>query len=740
MKFFTALVALSGLLAAAEARAQSFPAAATWVTLAKGGTILSDVAGDSSASDYHDAVGDAARPAAFVWSDASFLYLRMRVNQTPLNGGGQFKAAEWACAIDLNGDDAYEFYSDMNGTAKQAEWRWNAAPSPNAITDVAETLVAPFTSAASFEAVAASGAGFSGNGDFWIDWAVPYATIRAGGGGAPALAAGASMRFACGVSNTLHDVGLDPITTVANASAHLADMWSDFFLCDSAGCVLDTDGDGVPDATETSLGTNPNAKDSDGDGITDNFELSAAGVAPFSAVDTDGDGTIDALDLDSDDDCVTDAVEGRPNWRNPAVPNANPSSNCGGTAPVCKTPVASCMACNADNGGGGLACPFASKPACQANGSCTQCRPDLLGLCTGATPACESTTGACAACNGDNASGTTAVCPTAAAPWCNTAGALAGKCTMCTATKLALCAAATPACDATGTCVKCDGDHAGGTASGCPTTAAPVCSLAAGTCGTCTSNADCGAGHAGPTCDVPTGTCIDKDSDGDGLFDSVELRLGTNPFDKDTDHDGIDDKVETTPNGGGVPAKVDTDGDGVIDALDDDSDDDGVLDVVEGVTDFDDDGIGNWRDTDDDGDTILTKDERADARAAAKPLMAKGVKDVDDVDGDGSPNYYDKDSNNNGIDDEFDGRALHDDGIPAYLDLPSHDAPDAGPPLTQPAPPAASPDAGAPPPPDPNDQGSVAGNGFSCSVGGASSPPLFVLALLALALAARRRR
>src|SRR5687768_15318320 len=54
------------------------------------------------------------------------------------------------------------------------------------------------------------------------------------------------------------------------------------------------------------------------------------------------------------------------------------------------------------------------------------------------------------------------------------------------------------------------------------------------------------------------------DRDGDGLSDSVELAIGTDPDDTDTDDDGVIDGKEPSFN-------VDTDGDGLINALDPDS-------------------------------------------------------------------------------------------------------------------------------------------------------------------------
>lgn len=81
---------------------------------------------------------------------------------------------------------------------------------------------------------------------------------------------------------------------------------------------VDTDGDGISDIDEKTLGTDPTKVDSDGDGISDFVETDGG-----KKIDTDGDGTIDALDLDSDGDGIPDATEtstdadgdGKGNWR-----------------------------------------------------------------------------------------------------------------------------------------------------------------------------------------------------------------------------------------------------------------------------------------------------------------------------------------------------------------------------------------------------------------------------------------
>jgi hypothetical protein len=260
---------------------------------------------------------------------------------------------------------------------------------------------------------------------------------------------------------------------------------------------------------------------------------------------------------------------------------------------------------------------------------------------------------------------------------CNLAGGLAGTCTECTSKKTTLCTNATPACDvASGTCAACNGDRGGGSTHACPAAASPYCVLSGATtgeCGKCTTNADCTGAHTGPTCDVASGACTDKDTDGDGLNDTVERLLGTDPAKTDTDNDGIDDLTEVTPPGGGPSEKVDSDNDGTTDALDLDSDNDGITDSAEGKSDPDGDGLASFRDADDDGDGIPTKTEIADAIAASVG---------DDVDGDGMKNYYDTDADGDGKPDAVEGRGDQDkDGIPDYLDN-DKSRPDAGPVIT----------------------------------------------------------
>jgi MYXO-CTERM domain-containing protein len=128
------------------------------------------------------------------------------------------------------------------------------------------------------------------------------------------------------------------------------------------------------------------------------------------------------------------------------------------------------------------------------------------------------------------------------------------------------------------------------------------------------------------------------DSDMDGLPDTVERMIGTNPMNRDTDGDGVPDGTEVGPD---VTRPRNTDGDGLIDALDTDDDGDGVPTSAErpgGVSrDTDGDMAPDYLDPDDDGDGIPTSAERpGGANRDTDTDMTPDHLDADD-DGDSIP-------------------------------------------------------------------------------------------------------
>ena len=70
-----------------------------------------------------------------------------------------------------------------------------------------------------------------------------------------------------------------------------------FVVAEAGGPPADSDGDGLTDAAEALLGTNPNDADSDDDGLSDGDEINGAIPTDPRRCDTDGDGLSDGLEL-----------------------------------------------------------------------------------------------------------------------------------------------------------------------------------------------------------------------------------------------------------------------------------------------------------------------------------------------------------------------------------------------------------------------------------------------------------
>ncbi|CAD7849501.1 MAG: hypothetical protein [Olavius algarvensis Delta 4 endosymbiont] len=81
-------------------------------------------------------------------------------------------------------------------------------------------------------------------------------------------------------------------------------------------CDADDDNDGLTDAEEQNLGTNPLAADSDNDGLSDWDEINTSGTDPLSS-DTDGDGTVDGSD-----NCPNDNNPGQADFDGDGLGNA----------------------------------------------------------------------------------------------------------------------------------------------------------------------------------------------------------------------------------------------------------------------------------------------------------------------------------------------------------------------------------------------------------------------------------
>ncbi|MDQ7075705.1 MAG: hypothetical protein Q9O24_11270 [Gammaproteobacteria bacterium] len=342
----------------------------------------------------------------------------------------------------------------------------------------------------------------------------------------------------------------------------------------STACLAltDTDGDGLSNAQEAALGTNPNVADSDADGIDDGAEV-GANYPTVAALDGDGDGVIDALDsnlLDSDGDGVNDQLD----------PANNDACNPDNTIGVCDADADGLTNAQeaqagtdvniADSDGDGVndgvevGVDAANPTDSDGDGLIDALESSLNdadgdGINDQLDPANNDV------CNPDN---TVAACDVDGDGLTNAQEALAG-----TNPNLA---------DSDG-----DGINDGVEVGANP--ASPIDTDNDGIIDALESNitdsdndgvVDQLDKNNNNAC-LPSNLVSACDSDGDGLSDGFEISIGTNPNLADSDGDGINDGVEV---GANQATPLDSDGDGIIDALESnlsDSDGDGVVNALD---------------------------------------------------------------------------------------------------------------------------------------------------------------
>jgi heat shock protein beta len=150
------------------------------------------------------------------------------------------------------------------------------------------------------------------------------------------------------------------------------------------------------------------------------------------------------------------------------------------------------------------------------------------------------------------------------------------------------------------------------------------------------------------------------DSDGDGLSDQYERKIGTEAFLADTDGDGINDGIEIGKN---LKKPRDSDSDGHIDAVDIDDDNDGIPSILEGIADKDKDGFPNYLDTDSDNDGVS---DNIESGAKNQDKNFDGIDDAFDISLVSEIALID--NNGDGINDKAKLPDYNNDDIPDYLD------------------------------------------------------------------------
>ncbi|MGD1847058.1 MAG: FG-GAP-like repeat-containing protein, partial [Salibacteraceae bacterium] len=416
---------------------------------------------------------------------------------------------------------------------------------------------------------------------------------------------------------------------------------------------LDSDNDGITDLAENGNGTDADnngivdgGSDADSDGILDPADSDDAnrGTPGTAPLDTDTDTTPNYLDLDSDNDGITDLAESGTGT------DADNNGIVDGSSDADKDGILD----SADNDDGTIG-SLASVPT-NTDGDCSANFLDFDSDNDGITDLAESGTGTDADNNGivdgssdadndgvldsadsnDGTRGTPSTEPT------NTDG------------------------DGVANYLDLDSDNDGITdlaESGTGTDAdnnGIVDGLADSDSDGILNSADSNDGTRGTPSSIPTNTdsdgvanYLDLDSDNDGITDLAESGTGTDSDNNgivdgssDSDSDGILDSADSNDGTRGTPSTTPTnsDADGVANYLDLDSDNDGITDLAESGTgtDADNNGIVDGSsDTDTDG--ILDSADSNDGTRGTPSTVPT------DTDTDNVANFLDLDSDNDGI-------------------------------------------------------------------------------------------
>lgn len=414
--------------------------------------------------------------------------------------------------------------------------------------------------------------------------------------------------------------------------------------------ATDTDGDGLPDALETLLGTALRDRDSDDDGVIDGDEQH------FSD-DTDGDGLLNPLDADSDDDGVFDGTE--VSVVMPSVDtNETASSFVADADPATRT---SPLSSDSDRGGktdgfedaniNGRVDMGESNPALGSDDASSAVAdadadglPDVAEMRMGSNPA-DADTDDDGVLDGRESN---AALDTDRDGALNVNDPDSDNDRSFDGTELGLTTAPTgtdttrgffiaDADTATRTFVLAADSDSGGVGDGAEDT---------------NLNGRVDTGETDPL--VKTDDRPQQDSDNDTIRDADD-GFGdadgdgiANYLDTDADGDGISDANEAG-DASTATMPIDTDRDLVPDFLDLDADGDTVRDAAEGgggavPLDTDRDGTADFRDLDADGDTLLDALEAGDAELTTAPI---------DTDGDMTPDVRDLDSDGDGVSDSI---------------------------------------------------------------------------------------
>jgi hypothetical protein len=214
-RLLTAIVLTLAALFATAARAQTFPA--TFAPLyCQRGFMVDGYRDQSGAVDDRDIVGTVDRPAGFRAIDSQFLYLRLRLDVSPMQGNGLTQFA-WGFEFSTDGDPTnYEILIAVDGAAETVALYSNTTTTvPDSPADPADQLVMSYPFSQNGRVVDAGASIFGGGTDTFLDMAVPWSDLAGLGSTRRRWSPSGRRRRQIPIAST----ATSPVTTPAAAPA-----------------------------------------------------------------------------------------------------------------------------------------------------------------------------------------------------------------------------------------------------------------------------------------------------------------------------------------------------------------------------------------------------------------------------------------------------------------------------------------------------------------------------------------
>jgi MYXO-CTERM domain-containing protein len=474
-----ALLAAAGVLAGLVASGDSNATPATftftapnpgWVVVLNDGLPLTDVEGDAPGG--RDIVGDAQNPMLYIASDATHLYLRLRVDSDPLQTPTNFGPFGWGCFINTDANlQTYELSTIIDGVSNPDVihfYKNTMTASPNSPLEdpdlpPVQAVTAPLTAAVGHAQVVSAPSMFGGTPDFFLQWAVDLGAALAAGFD-PAVPA----NYYCGSANNGTNLAADCSGSAAGGCP-LDSQFSDPIGCGPLGCAIC--GDGMVAAAEGCDDGNLTNGDGCDSACLEELGQTCSGDGMCASGFCDPAGSVCACDQDAD-------CPGAQLCDTTSDPNQCFDQTCGDGQ------IQGSEGCDDQN--------TASGDGCSAT-----CAVEQDWVCEGEPSLCTP-----APCAGD------ADCPDG-----STCDEPTGQCVQVGCAGDPDCPSGTVCDEAVSECVECTAD------SHCPS--GQVCDEGARVCAGCTADTDC---LDGQVCDDEARTCVQCLGDldcGEGVCDEA---------------------------------------------------------------------------------------------------------------------------------------------------------------------------------------------------------------------------